>query len=250
MLQLTWWNWNLCTNAFPNASFTPMNSFVPNNTIFLAGYPTFTMDDSPATCRSQTPTRTGTIPTGQQTIFFPLFNRCLFDVSDDWETGTCGITFPNETEQYRNDFANSDVMNVKNTTFVADLYLDIDGKNVTPLYLFDGAVKFFQSCEDDRTYKEYFELVGFPDGDTCDLEGFQKIDGDMDAYPSYGWWGVDTRTWVNGESHTFEFGSPVNCITAKYVLTAEGPDDKKCGLFGLGLFCPIEWLKWLLSLFS
>ena len=134
-LQLKWLNWNLCTNAFQNASFTPMNSLVPNNTIFLAPYPTyFFLDDSPATCQSKTPTRMGTIPTGEQTIFAPLTYYLLFDFADDWKNGTCGITFENETSQYRLDTSAyyDDVL--LNDTLREELYFKIDGAMHSPVY--------------------------------------------------------------------------------------------------------------------
>ena len=264
-LQLKWVNWNICTNADLNASFTPMNSLVPNNTIFLAPYTTFIfLDNSTATCKSKTPIRTGTIPTGKQTIFFPLVNYNLLDFADDWKKGICGITFENETARYRLESGATYAVDLLGSTLQENLYLDIDGESFTPFYIYDKTFYNLSACDDDRTTMEYYQLINNT-GDLCDVEPFQKIAG-LDAGPLVGWFGIDTRTWANGESHTFEFGALSKCTTAKYVLTAKGPpptkaptqsptkaptktptEQDKCGLFGRGFFCPFKWLFGLFS---
>jgi hypothetical protein len=223
-LQLAWWNWNFCTNAFFNKSFTPTNSLVPNGTVFLAGYPTFKKDNSSDTCRSETIVRKGTIGTGQQTVFFPIYNIPVYDFADDWETGTCGITFPNETDAIRLSVGESDNAKLSNTSFKEKIYSTVDGENINPVYLYDTAVYILDPCEDNRTQEEYFKLQVSPDylGDTCDFEPFERIGG-SDIGPMTGYYGIDTRTWADGESHTYEFGSISECITAKYVLTAKSP---------------------------
>jgi hypothetical protein len=48
-LQHGWHNWIACTNADESAKFTPMNNLAPVKTVFLAGYPTYTIDNSSAT---------------------------------------------------------------------------------------------------------------------------------------------------------------------------------------------------------
>jgi hypothetical protein len=88
-LQYSLFNWKLCTSAPYNTSYTPMNSLVPNKTVFLVHYPTYQLDNSSATCRAKTITRTATINTGQQTIFFAIKDIINFDYEDDWETGIC-----------------------------------------------------------------------------------------------------------------------------------------------------------------
>ena len=94
------------------------------------------------------------------------------------------------------------------------LYIDIDGKNATPFYLYDESKSYLNACDNknqtltgqDPTYT----------GDTCDLEPFATI-GDMDAGPLVGWFGIDVRTWADDDTHTFEFGSLNECYTAKYI---------------------------------
>ena len=71
-VQRLWVEWNFCTNAYPNPNFTEANEFVPETTVFLAGYPTGFKNNT-ATCNEVT-TRIGEIGTGKQTIFFPLVN--------------------------------------------------------------------------------------------------------------------------------------------------------------------------------
>ena len=248
-LQLSWFNWNYCTNAFPNASFTPMNALVPNNTIFLANYPTFKLDNVSATCKSKTVTRQGTISTGQQTVFFPLRNLAASDGDDDWVLGMCA-KFPNETDPIRLAYGEEDNAYFTNATFTEKLYLNIDGSDAAPVYLYDTTKYYLTACdEQNKTNEEYFKLVGY-EGDTCDLDPFQAIGG-LDIGPMLGWYGIDTRTWADGETHTYEFGSLADCRTAKYILTAQAPmKEGKCGLLGRGIFCPFSWLKWLFGLFQ
>ena len=231
-LQFSWFNWNLCSNAFPNASFTPMNSFVPNNTVFLAGYPTFNLDNSSATCKDKTITRKGTISTGQQTVFFPLYNQGSNDWDDDWKNGTCGAQFPNQTDKLRFDDGENYNAAFTNVAFTEKLYLLIDGKNATPIYLYDKMKYFYTACDEkNRTYEEYLKLIDPADkGDPCDVNSFQPIGG-LDVAPLLGWYGIDIRTWADGENHTYEFGSlevgPLTkCITAKYSLTAKAPPNE------------------------
>ena len=187
----------------------------------------------------------------------------MLDYADDWKNGTC-LTFENETAQSRLDAGVNFDGDLLNGTLREGLYLDIDGESFTPVYLYDKTFYNLSSCEDDRTYEEYDKLLNRT-GDPCDVEAFQKIGG-LDIGPMVGWYGIDTRTWVNGESHTFEFGALSECITAKYVLTAKGPpptkaptksptktptkaptEEDKCGLFGRGFFCPFKWLFGLFS---
>ena len=254
-LQLTWWNWNYCTNAYPNASFTSMNEFVPSNTVFLAGYPTFNLDNVSATCKAKTITRTGTISTGQQTVFFPVVNTVVIDVADDWQNQNCGIIYPNETDAYRLSLGVDSNDSYTNATFKEKVYLDIDGKNVTPVYLYDTTFYFLNSCADNRTYEEYYKLF-VPDftGDTCDFEPYQAIGG-VDVGPMLGYYGIDTRTWAGGESHTYEFGSLTDCITAKYILTAQAPPTNKPSIQGSNESKGVDqrwqvWFVWIWNLLS
>ena len=46
---------------------------------------TFSLDNSSASCRSKTITRTGTVKTGKQTVFFPWINGAFADAEDDVE---------------------------------------------------------------------------------------------------------------------------------------------------------------------
>lgn len=251
-LSQVWWNWNFCSNAFPNASFTPMNSLVPNSTIFLAGYPTFKLDNNTATCKSKTVTRTATIGVGKQTLFYPLYNEIVFDWDDDYEEKICA-NFTNETTPQRLAYAAAKDEEYKNANFTALLYSTIDGVAVAPTYIYNTEVFYFVGCPGNlnKTYEEYFKLLD-PEskGDTCDKEPFESFAG-LDAYPTLGWYGIDTREWKDGENHTYEFGSLTNCVTAKYVITAKAEEGEgECGLFGLGLFCPLKWFQWLCDLFA
>ena len=275
-LQINWWNWAYCAKpySFDNANFTPMSGLVPDNTVFLAGYPTFKIDNSSTTCKSKTITRSGTISTGQQTVFFPLSNLASVDSEDDWEKN---CTLKNNTDALRIARAKDYNLTLTNLTLTGQLYLHIDGKDATPFYLYDEAKSYLSSCNDKNqtltgAYPSY-------DGDTCDFEPFETIGG-MDIDALVGWYGIDTRTWFNGDTHTYEFGSLSQCITTKYILTAIGPLTKaptkapskaptkaptkvptksptkapvkegRCGLFGLGIFCPLAWLKWFFGLFK
>ena len=219
-LPFNHYNWDLCTNAYPNSSYTPMNSLVPNNTVFLVGYPTFKIDNSSVTCREKTVTRSGNINTGKQTIFLSVARIAAYDFEDDWKIGICANS-TNETLTQRLEALEAENLVFTNTTFVDALYYFIDGKAAQPEYIYDTSEYHLRACADNRTDEEYWKLIDPSDeGDICDAEPFQAIEG-LDVYPILGWYGVDIREWVDGETHTYEFGSLSDCMTAKYILTAK-----------------------------
>lgn len=246
--QRSWWEWNYCTNAYPSKSFTPANDFVPDDTVFLAGFPSGLKSDN-KTCNEVT-IRTGEIGVGKQTIFFPLYDFTVLDFSDDYVEGICTNSSA-EAEAGRFPFANAlvDFLNNPNTTKSLFYKIDDVDKITSAFYLYDNRTYNLVGCADQRTYQEYSELTKTPQ-DPCDVANpFQKFNG-LDAFPFLGWWGNDTRTWVDGEKHTYEFGflGPVGffeleCINVKYVLTAK----EEC----VG-FCIFLWLRrlfrWLFSL--
>jgi hypothetical protein len=200
-------NWNFSTHAYSNRSFTPMNGLVPSNTVFLVGYPTYTIDNSSATCRDKTISRTGTINTGRQTIFLPVHHQGMHANSTD------------ETLTQMLDAAEAEHLNA---TFRNTLYYDIDGKATEPVYLYDTTEYHLRACKNNQTDQEYYKLMDpNNEGDTCDAEAFPV----MDAYPILGWYGIDVREWVHGETHVYEFGALRDCVTAKYVLTAQTAKD-------------------------
>jgi hypothetical protein len=247
-LQFSYINWIFCTNAFSNRGFTPMNSLVPNNTVFLAGYPTYKTENSSATCRDKTITRIGTITTGRQTVFHPLFRIYLFDYDDDWKLGICANS-TNETLTQRLDDAEAENVILTNATFLDTVYYDIDGKASEPVYLYDTTEYHLLACKDNRT------TAIDPDyeGDSCDAEPFQAIEG-LDVYPILGWYGIDIRDWVDGETHVYEFGSIRECITAKYILTAKAAEVEVSSMSKGTSLCqcgtPFWWwfCIWMLSL--
>jgi hypothetical protein len=220
-LQKSWWNWNYCTNAYYNESFTSVNSLVPKGTVFLAGYPTFKVTNSTSDCKKKTITRKGTVGTGNLTIFFPLANAEFVDYEDDWKLGKkdCAASL-DETVTIRFGLADAKDEQYNGKEFKKNLFASVDGNTIKPFYLYDKDKFYFDACDDKRTNKEYSKLGGFPDGDTCDDKPFQAIGG-VDAYPLLGWYGRDTRNWSDGETHTYEFGSLSQCITAKYILKAK-----------------------------
>jgi hypothetical protein len=243
--QRIFWEWNFCTNAFPNKNYTPPTDIIPENSVFLAGYPTGFKSDN-VTCNNVT-TRTGTISTGMQTVFFPLVNFAVYDYSDDWKLQACGSNTSEQAEASRFEFAASLDLDFRSTNVTDFIYARIDSTTLTPFYIYDNGTYFLKGCPDNRTYKQYLELLGSTDGDTCDAEPFQTLNG-LDAYPMLGWYASDTRNWKAGESHTYELGvTGVRCITAKYILTAEKESLKSGGLFVLGIFCPFFWLLRLLD---
>jgi hypothetical protein len=243
--QRIFWEWNLCTNAYPNKNYTPPTDIIPENAVFLAGYPTGFKSDN-VTCNNVT-TRTGTISTGMQTVFFPLVNEFFFDSTDDWELGLCGSNTSEQAEAIRFELAAPRDVKYRSTNVTEFLYARIDSTALTPFYIYDNGTYFLKGCPDNRTYEPYYNLLGLG-GDTCDgNETFQKLNG-LDVYPMYGWYASDTRNWKAGESHTYEFGVTGDlCTTAKYILTAEKESLKCVGLFGLGIFCPFFWLLRLLD---
>ena len=277
MLQISWWNWAFCSKLYPveNVNYTTMSGVVPKNTVFLAGYYNYSdYSSSPATCKSKTITRSGTISTGQQTVFFPISNTLTFDAEDNWEKN---CTLQNETDANRVADAQRANSSFTDPTLTGQLYLEIDGKNATPFYLYDESKSYLSACDDKN--KTLAGISPYYEGDECDNEPFETIGG-MDVGALVGWYGIDIRTWVDGETHTYEFGSLYDCITAKYILTAKAPPttaptktptklpskaptkaptktptkapitEDKCGLFGIGIFCPFAWLKWFFGLFT
>ena len=159
----------------------------------------------------QTVTRTGTVKTCKQTVFFPWINGAFADAEDDVEKN---CTLKNATDAKR--IANVQNVNASFTdpATTGKLYINIDGKNATPsttslrviLMRVMTKTKHWKLKGQDPTYT----------GDTCDLELFETI-GDMDAGPLVDWFGIDVRTWADGDTHTFEFGSLNECYTAKYI---------------------------------
>jgi hypothetical protein len=232
---------NWCTNAFANEDFTPASEFVPEDTVFLTNYGSVCQSVN-ETCGDVT-TRVGEIGVGKQTIFFPLDKTIFFDWTDDYLLGLCANT-SEEVEAMRYEDANSDVAYMTSQENTAFLLYTIDGVNKTPFFLYDNRTYFLQGCSDNRTTEMYFSCAG-KTGDSCDLEPFQKFNG-LDAYPAFGWWGNDTREWVDGEQHTYEFGltGPNNCFRAKYILTAK---EECAGILGIS-FCPLLWLRRLFRL--
>jgi hypothetical protein len=238
--QRLWWEWNFCTNAYPSKSFTPANEFVPDGTVFLAGFPTGLRSDN-VTCNKVT-TRIGVIGVGKQTIFLPLSNFLAADSSDDYVERICYNT-SEEAEAGRFASANTVDEFLNNPNTKKSLYYKLDSVDKPYIYLYDNRTYHLIGCADNRTNEQYVELTkSMPD--PCDLkEPFQKFNG-LDAFPFLGWWGKDTREWVDGEKHTYEFGflGPVGlfgleCTTAKYILIAK----EKC----VG-FCILLWLRRLL----
>jgi hypothetical protein len=195
----------------------------------------------------------------------------LIDYDDDWQKN-CSLR--NETDIARQADAELFIYpEYRNATKNAALYLAIDGKNVTPIYLEDRAKYYFDACDQNNKTIEEFDKLVDPEyeGEVCDFEPFQAIGG-LDVGPMAGMYGIDTRTWADNESHTYEFGSLFYCATAKFILTAKAPPttapvnsptksptkapteaptrERKCGLLGLGIFCPFAWLSWFFGLFN
>jgi hypothetical protein len=249
-LQRDWWEWNFCTNAFGNRSFVPPNDFVPDDTMFLAAYKVQLKSDN-VTCNDPI-TRIGTIRPGMQTVFFHLINVPIYDFSDNYLYGKCGVNTSAEAEASRFAFAAQRNLVLQNPNVTNFLYANIDSTKLTPFFIYDNNTNFLQGCSDNRTYEEYVKLIGLPfsEGDKCDDDLYQKFNG-LDVYPLFGWYASDTRIWKAGDSHTFDFGvTGTTCRRAIYILTAEGKTtDQKCvGLFGFGLgFCPFQWLLRLLD---
>ena len=219
-LQYNLYNWELCTYSYVNESYTPMNNLVPSNTVFLVEYPTYKLDNSSDTCRAKTITRTGTINPGPHTVFFSLKNIAAYDYEDDWETGICSNS-TSESQDQRLADAEEQHLIFTNATFLDTLYYEMDGRIAELVFLYDTSEYHLRACADNRTDEEYWKLIDPSDeGDICDAEPFQAIEG-LDVYPILGWYGVDIREWVDGETHTYEFGSLSDCMTAKYILTAK-----------------------------
>jgi hypothetical protein len=234
-VQRKWVEWNFCTNAYPIKSFAPQDIFVPESYVFLAGFPTGFKSDN-VTCNDVT-TRTGEIGVGKQSVFFPLFNYFFWGVGDDYELGRCGTNTSEASEALRYATANDYSADLNDEATKAFLIYKIDNVKETPFYIYDNRTYLLQGC---RTSKEYYTLIGIPDGDTCNTDTFPKFNN-IDSFPNFGWYGNDTREWVDGEKHTYEFGitGPDYCITAKYILTAK----EEC----VG-FCILLWIRRLLRL--
>lgn len=291
-----WLNWNLCTAAYPKADFTAMNNLVPNNTIFLAPYPTFRsgLYPSATACRSAGPTRKGYIDVGVNSVFFPLVQNDVIDTKDDWIEGRCGVFTELQTLTLRLQLGAQYDATYNTDNFNGTLFAFIDGIPIKPTYIYVSTEYYFNACPNDskKTYQEFSNLLGDFSGDSCDAQPFQVIDG-LDAYPSAFYYGIDTRNWTKGETHMYEFGISTNvniqCNSVKYILTAGAPppivpptnspkpptkvpttkspsmpplpsvpitsapapsSSEKCGLFGLGIFCILNWFKWLIGLFQ
>jgi hypothetical protein len=226
-LQKTWWNWNLCSNAYFSTSVEPMNELVPEDAFFLAGYfSDFVVNET--TCKPVL-TRTGNITAGNRTVFFPIINYALFDVTDDWLLGREGCAkSPSDADLIRYSYAVDQEARLTNTSVADRLYSTIDGTNLTRVFLYDGNQFFMDECPGfPNRNTSYYGSGMYPD--PCDGTD-QNIEG-LDSYPLLGWWSIDTRVWAVGETHTYEFGAPSDCILAKYVLTAvaDDPDeDEEC----------------------
>jgi hypothetical protein len=233
-LQRIWWNWNFCTSAFYRQDFTPMNSLVPADIVFLAGFSSVGPDvNGEPTCADPL-TRTGTISAGRQTLFFPIFNSpTATDLNDDFRLGRSGCSTSKAEATYaRFSVAYGRHLQMVNQNFSALLYAQLDGDPLTPFYLIEDAVPHLKQCPDKRTTQEYNILEGTPDGELCDARPFTKWGG-LDYGPLHGWWGSVTRRWEKGSVHTVEFGGvpatfefggvnvTTNCISAKYVLTVD-----------------------------
>ena len=174
-LQRSWWNWNLCTNSVRDFSFTPMNSLVPSNTVFLSIYPTYQYS-GPFECRERTFRRRGTINVGRQTVFFPLTNGAFLDITDDWKLGIPGCaTSASDAELRRQqvgrayDAQFNDPFGVKTM-----LYVNIDGVPLSPFYIYDDAEFYMSACEDGRTTLEYATLAGLGP-DYCDMDSIKRL---------------------------------------------------------------------------
>ena len=187
----------MCTNSVRNSSFTPMNSLVPSNTVFLSIYPTYQYS-GPFECRERTFRRRGTINVGRQTVFFPLTNGAFLDITDDWKLGIRGCaTSASDAELRRKQLGRAkdaefnDPFGVKTM-----LYVNIDGVPSSPFYIYDDAEFYMSACEDGRTTKEYATLAGLGP-DYCDMDFYQAIGG-LDSYLTV----VDHRsTWHYQKFH-------------------------------------------------
>ena len=213
-LQRIWWNWNFCTSARYKEEFVPMNSLVPKNTVFLAGF---------NACEEAPPTRTGTIRAGQKTVFFPVYNAVTaYDLNDDYKLGRDGCLPSVAVATYaRYSVAFSALIYLSDPIVSGALYARLDGEPLEIFYLIEDAVPLLKECPDKQTTKEYEKLAGNPVGEVCDAQPFSRWGG-LDYGPMHGWWGSVTRTWVVGDIHTFEFGGGVedgNCPNAIYELT-------------------------------
>jgi hypothetical protein len=241
-LQRRWVNWNICTNAFKSKNFTSLNYFNPENTFFLAGAK---FGEQNETNCSVVIERTGTINTGTQTLFFPLINRWYPSVSNDWELNLCGYNTSEQAESYRFNDANSISTEWKSSsTFTSGLYSKVDGTDVPYFYVYDNGTFFLEQCPGN-------ELCG---PDDCDAEPIVSCDK-WDVYPMFGWYSMDSRDWVDGDTHTYEFGGKTECIVVKYAITAKGSGGsnetkKSGGLFRFGFkLCLVTWFVHLLSMF-
>ena len=221
-LQRLWWNWCFCTSAQFKEEFVPMNSLVPSNTVFLAGFN--------AACEEAPPTRTGTICAEQTTVFFPVLNSVTaYDLNDDYKLGRdeC-LTSVAEATYLRFAVAYNYHSIFLDPLVSGKLFAFLDGEPLEIFYLMDDSVPLAKECPDKRTSREFETLAGNPDGDVCDDEPFTRFGG-LDYGPMNGWWGSVTRNWVVGDTHTFEFGGGEKdgiCPRAVYVLTVEGCQEE------------------------
>lgn len=237
-LQRCWIEWNYCTNSFASESFTEMTELVPENTVFLAKHLNGLKSDN-VTCNDPI-TRTGTINTGAQKIFMPVYGAFFVDYSDDYLSGICSnSSAESEAARYRD--AASEAIAENDPKVAPSMIMKVDNFPLSPLFIYDNRTYFLMGCPDNRTSEEYETLHGNA-GDLCDSNPFQQLKG-LDVYPSLGWWGLYNHTWRHKETHTFEFGfTGQECSTVKYVLTAKDVCDFK--VLGVG-FCPLLWIKHL-----
>jgi hypothetical protein len=239
MLQTKLVNWELCTNANFVETFTPMNDLVPKDTIFLSTY----FPDIPSI------KRTGTIQIGVQTIFFPIDNVVYIDYEDDWEAGICPVKSKNETLRARLHLANETNSVLK--MIEKDIHVSVDGTPIQPFYVYNTDTIYMEACPGDvsKTTEESYMASGFPEGDTCDMDPFQIING-LDAFPILGWYGIDVHEWKIGDTRTYTIASPFRG-NVTYVLTAvDDTAAKKCGILGFGFFCIINWFQILFDMFK
>jgi hypothetical protein len=236
-IQRKFQSWYACNLDYIKQNVKLKRYFVPDDYVFLPYARTCTVTETKET-----------IGTGKQTVLFAIDTLVEQDYSDDWKLGLCANT-SDQAEQARFVQAGADNLLRTSAETKANLYSRVDGKDLPYFYVYDNGTNFFEECPGK-------ELC--PGPDNCDAKPLDTCKG-LDAFPLFGWYTTDTRTWRNGDTHTYEFGVTNRngtdaagnslCTRTKYMITAKGRN--KCdGIFGLGFgfaFCPVSWLLYLLS---